>query len=422
MTISRRLAVGASVTALAMGLAACGSDDGGSNEGSNGSQGEGLPADSTKEEWVASFESVDPVEIRTQSAAPMGSPSGKDWEDFMGRITEYSGGKITFDVGFSNAYAPADEANTALIDGRLDMAQVIPQYAAQELPTANAIVGLGVLSDQSVVTGTVTSNLWPLEAAFNSGVLEEYDQAGMKALIPYYNTGAGSLFCQDPHTSLAQLNGSVVAASGAMQSEQLRALSVQPTSIVFTEFYESIQRGVVECAQTTATAGLQVGLGEIAPNIVIDDTAGFIPGAGTIAFSKDTWEDMPIEAQQLIWDSLPIFIAGNMEKVWGNYVLLAAEVDAAGGQITPFDEDARGVMVQTAQAISDQIAESAGADVVDAANEAKVKWDETTAEAGITNNTDYAGLEAWLAEGEHAVVTDFVHGHVYDTIFAPLRP
>lgn len=423
MTMSRGLAAGAGATLLALTLAACGSGSGGSSkDDAGGSGGKGVAATATKEEWVKAFESIDPVTIRTQSSAPKGSPSGRDWEAFMSHITEYSGGKVTFDIGFANAYAPPAEMTAALSDGRLDMGQVVPQYSAKELPKANAVVALGVLSDQSVVSGTVTSNVWPLEAAFKSGVDEEFDKLDMKMLIPYYNTGAGSLFCKEPHTDLAKLKGTVVAASGAKQSEQLRSLGASPTSIVFTEFYESLQRGAVDCAQTTATAGLQVGLGEIASNIVIDDKAGFIPGAGSIAFSKDTWNDMPLEAQQLVWDSIPIFLTGNLNKIWGNYGLLNAAATKAGGKITPFSDDARGVMENSASTISDQVAKDSGAEIVDEAKSAKAKWDKAAADAGITNDTDYSGLDAWVKAGKNQAALDFVAKQVYTAIYAPLRP
>lgn len=412
---TRMIVAGSSAT-LMLGLAACSSGGGSANGG-----GDPVEYGASADEWAAAFEDVDEIEIRTQSSAPKGSPSGADWEAFMAEVTEASGGKITFDVGYANAYAPPTEAFMALTDGRLDLAQLVPQYAAQDFPITNALVGAGVLSDQSIIEGTVSGNVWPLAAAFETGVDDEFSDYGIHMLVPYYNTGAGALFCRDQVTGLDDLKGLVVAASGAIQSEQLKALGATTTSITYPEFYESLQRGAVDCAQTTATAGLLASLDEVAPHVVIDDE-GFVPGAGAIGFSEDVWSDLPLPAQQLIWDKLATFVGSNPEKVWGNYSALAGRVAEHDGSIASFDDDAREALASARESIWADIVDEQGDDFGTNVEAAVEKWQKAVTKAGLTNDVDFSGIGEWAQGDGPQKAHDFIVDTVFPDIYVPHRP
>lgn len=413
----------AGIGALALVLSACSSSD-----SSGGEKGPAAPAETgvafgaSKEEWQAAFADVDAVEIRTQSSGAKGAASTMDWENFLAAITEYSDGKITFDVGYANGYAPPLESIDALSDGRLDLAQVIPQYFPADLPVSAALVNSAIISNASPVYGTISSNVWPLEAGFASEQVAEFEDAGMKLLIPYYNTGAGALICADDHSSASDLKGVVVAASGAYQSKQVEAIGASPTSMPFTEFYESLQRGAVGCAQTTGNAAMVAGLPEVAPHVIIDPEASFIPGAATVAFSDAAWQELDDLVKQLIWERSGDFVAGNITNVIGGYQRLNDAVSAQGGSIHEFDADVRAKLEDVRGTLLDEVAAATSDEFVDNAKSSADKWQQKVKDAGFDVDVDYSGLQEWLDDGNADAIREFVADTVYAEIYEPLRP
>ncbi len=419
---SRTLSLVAGIGALALALSACSSGTPAETDSGSSSSEEGVAFGATKEEWQAAFADIDPVELRAQSSAAKGAASGKDFEDFIAELEEWSDGKISFDLGFSSAYASPLEAIDALNDGRLDISHVIPQYFPEELPVAASLVNMNVISNASPIFGAISSNVWPLQAGFESDALiEESADLGMVPIAPYWNTGAGALICATEHTTPAQLGGAVVAASGALQQEQVKAIGASPTSMPFTEFYEALQRGAVNCVQTTGTSALVVGLPEVAPNIVIDPEASFIAGASMLNFSKATWDSLPLVAQQLIWDRASTFVAGNIAKVIGNYQLLNDSVVEHGGSIEQFDSATVKAMADAKPAILDIVADTAGADFVSNAEALQDSWAQQVAAAGFEVDVEYADIQAWLDENTDALY-EFIQGEVAETVYKPYRP
>lgn len=382
----------------------------------------GVAFGASQEEWQEAFADVEPVEIRTQSSGAKGAASTIDWENFLASITEYSDGKITFDVGYANAYAPATEAIDALSDGRLDLAQVIPQYFPADLPVSAALVNSAIISNASPIYGTISSNVWPLAAGFGSDQVTEFEDLGMKLLIPYYNTGAGALICAEDYSSANDLKGAVVAASGAYQSKQVGALGASPTSMPFTEFYESLQRGAVSCAQTTGNAAMVAGLPEVAPHVVIDPEASFIPGAAAVAFGDDAWQDLDILVQQLIWERTADFVSGNITNVIGGYQRLNDQVTERGGSIHPFAADARAKLEDIRPTLLEDVATATSDTFVEDAKAAAEKWQKVVSDAGLDADVAYGELQEWLDDGNAEKIADFIAETVYTEIYEPLRP
>lgn len=400
----------------ALVLAGCG---GGASAGSSNAGGVSTDYGADQAAWAEAFADVDPIEIRTQSSAAKDSVSGADWQSFLDAITENSGEKITFDVGYSNAYADATEADAALADGRLDLAQVITQYQPEEFPASNELIAATVNSEFSPVVGNVASNVWPNQVGFESAEINaEFEDKDLKLLLPYYNTGAGSLFCAEPHTTADEVRGAVVGASGAKQTEQLQALGASPTSMAFTEFYESLQRGAIDCVQTTPGAVLVSGITEVAPHAVIDPEHAFIAGSSSIAMSAATWESLPLPAQQLISDMTLEFVYGNIAKNWDHYNTLVEEAGAAGGGVTPFDDDAHAAMQEATEEINSDLPE----ELATSSQNAAEHWKAMVEDADLEPVESFDELDSWLVEDNLNAVRGFIESTVQQEIFAGQRP
>ncbi|TSD64336.1 C4-dicarboxylate ABC transporter substrate-binding protein [Aeromicrobium piscarium] len=404
-------------------LSAC-AEQGGSG-GSGG--GEGLDPGASKEDYIAAFESVDPITIRTQSPAPKGSATGKNIEDYLASIEEWSDGKISFDIAYANAVADPAEIDDALNDGRLDLGQVLPIYEPSEYPATVALIETGFISHQSPVVGALQSNAWPNEVAFDTPeILQEWDDHGLVPLVPIYNSGSNGLFCSQERNSLSSISGQAIGSGGSAQSKQIESLGGSPASIAYTELYESLERGVVGCTVSSPTVAVLGGYLSEAPNVVIDDQAGFALAPGGMAFSKATWETLPLVAQQLFWDRLDVFIGGNISsKIWPNTVEAAATVTEAGGSFTTFDDEARAAMQEANEGLLDSVRQASALDdanaFVDGAQESADRWFEiVTDELGYTDEVGYEDFDTWYSED--AIDIDAFLQKLLDDTFAEHRP
>ncbi|TQK69499.1 TRAP transporter substrate-binding protein DctP [Nocardioides sp. SLBN-35] len=420
---SRRAAMlVATMVVGASALAGC-AESGGS--GSTG--GEGVDAGASKADYQKAFEDIDPITLLTQTPAPKGSVTGLPQEEYYKAVEDWSGGKIKFDISYSNAVAEPAEADDALNDGRLDIGSVLPIYDPSEYPANATLIEGGFISDQSAINGVLSSNAWPNQVAFESDeIMKEFDEHGLVPLVPVYNSGANALFCSKPRTDLASLKGTSVGSGGQAQSAQVKALGGSPSSIPYTELYESLQRGVVDCTVSSPTVAVLGGFVDSAPNVTVDPAAGFALAPGALVFSKTTWEGLPLVAQQLLWDRLDIFVKANIEsKIFVNNAAMAEAVAKAGGQIAPFDEDARTVLQDENDKLLAGLAKSDafsdGEAFVTSMQDANTAWQEKVAGFGL-DDVSYADFGTWWAENKDSVDMSAYTTAVTEDILAAHRP
>ncbi|HLU96689.1 MAG TPA: TRAP transporter substrate-binding protein DctP [Thermobifida alba] len=395
--------------------------------GAGGGSGQGVEYGASMEEYHAAFADVEPITLTTQSPAPKGSITGANVEAYFEALTEWSDGKLQFDIAYSNAIVEPAEADDALIDGRLDIAQVLPIYEPSEYPANAALIEASFLSDHSVVVGALQSNAWPLETAFDTPeILQEYEDKGIKLMMPSYNSGSNALFCSKERRGLDDLKGMQAAAGGQAQSKEIEALGGSAASVAYPELYESLQRGVVDCSVSSLTVGVLGGFIEAAPHVVVDPDAGFALAPGGMAVSQATWDSLPLVARQLMWDRLDVFLTSNIaDKIWPNIVEASTQVAEAGGSIEVFEDDARKALNKAnAELLEDLRGTPAIADgdaFVDRMEESAAKWLQIVEEdLGYTNETDYNGFADWYTAD--AVDLEPYVTRVYEEILLEHRP
>ncbi|WP_455901084.1 TRAP transporter substrate-binding protein DctP [Rhodococcus gordoniae] len=387
------------------------------------SGGEGVEYGASIEEYRSAFEDVEPIVIHTQSPAAKNASGGLHIENYANAVSEWSGGKITFDIVYSNGIASPTEADDAVLDGRLDLAQVMGAYEPQEYPATFALNNASVLSDNSVIVGTLSSNAWPVDVAFSTPeIMDEYDDHGLKLLLPSFNSGSIALICNQDRNELGELKGQSIASGSATLGTQVTALGGNPVSIGYTEYYESLQRGVAACAATTLTAGMIAGIMEVAPHVVIDPEAGFANTAGALAMNADVWNDLPLVAQQLLWDRLDVFVEGSLNKIWDGTVDASATIAQFGGSAQTFADDAREALKAKNESIVANLATTApgGEEFVERVRERAAAWRTTVADLGYENTVDYGGFAEWYSP-EALDVTAFVDA-LFDEVMVAHRP
>jgi len=106
------------------------------------------------------------------------------------------------------------------------------------------------------------------------------------------------VFCNTPISSLADLQGKKVRASGRMTGKLLEELGSEAVSISFGEVTGALQKGVVDCAVTGAGSGLSAGWWEVSTHFMPIPLGGWDPVV--TAINLDKWGSLSKEEQVLL--------------------------------------------------------------------------------------------------------------------------
>jgi len=376
------------------------------DRGSGGSGGGGPSVDygASKEEYAAALADMEPVTLTLQSTAPKGAATGRRFEEYAAAVEEWSDGKITFEIVFSNAIAPANEVDDALADGRLDIGSVMPSLEPAEFPANNVMWDVSFVGRQTPVDGLLQWHGAILETAAQEDALyEEFEARGMKLLLPAFHSGAIAYSCTSERADLDSLKGATIASQSRVQNGQVEALGMQPSTVNYAEMFESLERGVVDCALGTFTVAALNGYIPSAPYFVVDPEVGFGNAGGSIAISLATWESLPLAAQQLLYDRLDVLLQANYESTWDNIADSLTQVEENDGAVLPLAKDARKALAAyNEQALAEAANNSALPDseaFVTALEQALEEWTAKVEQTAPGLDVGYDEFLEWHAAG-----------------------
>lgn len=349
--------IGLAVVGLA--VAGCTTAD----DGGDASVGEGVAFGASIEEYRAAFADVDPITLRFQIESPENSLNAVGRQSYGDALEEWSGGKIAIEWGYSASFVPnALEWSAGLADGRMDIGFFLPYYTPEIFPTLSDLT-TATLLDGNLPTSTLVSTGWITDAVYSlPGYLEEAEEGGVHILSLTPSANIPVIFCKQDRTSLADFEGVPVSASGSGRVAQLSALGFNPQSIAFTELYEALERNVVECGSTVVTNLDTIGATELTPYIVADPVASLVGFPNFLAISQDTWESLPLVAQQLMIDRLDVLLENEPVSQSQRNARILEQVTAAGGGMKPFADDARAALLEVNEGLLEELGTN-GADI-----------------------------------------------------------
>lgn len=400
MTSKRVRAVGSLVVAsvLAIGLAGCAESSGSGGSGNGG--GESVPVGADQETYVEALADMDPVTLQMQSTAPQGAATGRRFEDYAAAVEEWSGGKISFEIAYANAIAPVPEVDDALVDGRLDVGSVIAALEPSKFPVNNALWDLSFIGSQEPVEGLLQWHGAMIQTAVESdAVQQEFEENGLHALLPTFGSGSYFWDCVEPATTEDDFAGRTVASQSRIQNLQAEALGMSPSTISYAEMFESLERGVVDCAASSMTTSSLGGFIPAAPYFSYAPDEGMAAPGGTFAISLGTWEQLPLAAQQLLQDRMDVVLQANFEATWENIDAGLTAITDADGEVVQLDPAAQEVIAGVNDAALDEV-RGDNPDLADALVEAEDAWADKVEGLGIEGvDVDYTGYQDWYANG-----------------------
>ncbi len=348
---------------------------------SDGASAEGVPAGASKEDFIAAFADIEPITLTTQAVEAKGAREAQYYLDFVESLSEWSGGKLTMEIAYGNSIASPSDIPQALADGRVNMERAYPLYDPSRYPANAAFAESAFLGNQSPVAGSLQTFAAYLEVGLSmSDVLQpEFAEQGMVALLPYAPQTAPGILCREPHANGGGWEGTQIRVSGSAHADQVRALGMSPISLSYAEVYPAIERGTIDCLVGADWSFRTTGVLPLAPNYVLDSDAGFTKTTTAVAFSKSTWDELPLVARQLIWDRLDVWIG----HFFGDHILetMAAsqeEILAAGAEVTQFDDASRKSLLAANKTLLEKVENSEvidGQKLVSDLEAALAKWE-----------------------------------------------
>ncbi|MBM9463566.1 hypothetical protein JL108_08890 [Aeromicrobium sp. YIM 150415] len=385
----------------------------------------------SKEDYIDALAEMDPVELTMQLLVSADADYAKSAVDWAEAVEEWSGGKITFKIAYSGSIADATTMEDALNEGLVDVGQHQIQYKPEEFAVGNYFGGATFLYESSPVVGTMQmvgamGQIWSEQDA----LVEENERNGLKPLIPATATGPSAFLCTEGNavSTLDDFDGRQVRASATERAALLKELGAVPVDIPGSELFDAMQRGTVECADMGLTAAQVYGLLDVGKNWAFDSRVSASANPSGFDMSLAAWEDLPLAAQQLLWDRLDVFVESFLRN--GVFASNAKVIDVAIEKGITFNDYDDEVVATIDSFFDDQLshlADSApegvdGEAATTAVTDAFEGWyDLVTNELGYDQEVGWQDFDsAWL-EANEIDLEPFVSEYV-DVVLAPHRP
>ncbi len=252
-----------------------------------------LPAVAEELSVVGSWSSLP---LHNQYEAPF-------WNETLPAASE---GKLTVSLTTHNQMnLGVGDVFRLLGDGVYDVAMTVADYAVADAPELEGLdVPLLALSADDA--RTMVDAARPMVAdiyrdRFNSQLL---------AIAPY---PPQVVFCNAEISSLDDLKGLKVRASGRMTAKFLEALGAEGVNVSFAEVPGALQKGVVDCAVTGAGSGYSAGWWEVSSHLLPIPLGGW--DSVVTAMNLDKWNSLDEATQTLISEQI---VSGFEEPAWAS--------------------------------------------------------------------------------------------------------
>lgn len=407
-------------SAAAVSLSACAGSIGGSAEQD---EGKGVPYGAAAEEYRAALADMPETTLVIQSGTQ--SPeniSASIQERLIAEVEEVSGGKIRFESHQAETIAPYAELDTALTDGRVDLAFYLPNFNPSAFPVNSAYIALSTLAPSSPQAADFSAGAAVSGLAWNSeAYVDEFESKGLH-LLDISPTATFFPMCAAPVEENSDWSGKQVRVASSANEKQVQALAAMPLSLTYLEVYEALQRNTIDCHLSSAL-GAVVGGGvvEVGPHISYSEEVSFAK-PNQVLLGGAGYEKLPLAARQLIFDTMQHYIMEFRLADLESHAELARVVRENDGSFNPLgaevEADLREVSEQLVQQqVDDGLLEE---DIAAQLSERLDHWNTVVEEEGLDDTGGYGDFDSWQLD-DPAPLEAFAQ-RVFEENVLPHRP
>lgn len=351
----------------------------------------------------AAIKDLPPIKLRFQTqSSPQGATS-QPVTQYLEEVTRRSGGKITFETVWLTSGAPYTELADALNDGRLDIAVHVPSnqpevMAVQESTGAATLVADGTSLVSEVATfGMLQELTWGDE-----DLHRELEEQGLHTLGPDVSPAGYFLSCTSPVTSAGDLEGKLVRIGTKRQREVVESVGAVPMSIPFSDTYEALQRGVLDCSLNSGTAVGVTRLNTAAPYYYFWKDHGPADLSGSSVLYGSTVDELPLPYRQILFDAIPRYYDGQMHAIANTFVSAIKDARIRRGEVETLPADVEATWDEkNREALAGLIEEGhLDADIESRASASYEAWKSQAEQDGIEDKGPVTEMDQWYTQPE----------------------
>lgn len=232
------------------------------------------------------------MELRYANFLPATLVQSKIDQWFVDELAKRSNGKIKMRIFWAESLGKAREILRMVSQGGVEAGGTAPGYFPAQIPFIAAPNSLPLSIDNRRQAQVIMHTLWNEIP----GMQEEARQNGFyplfwHALDPYY------LVCRTPIRTLADLEGKKLRSWGEDIPRAIKAAGAVPVTVFPAELYESLQRGVLDCAVYPLEAAVSIKLPEVAKYVTLMNF-GAISGWPQF-YNLNFWQNLPEDTKKL---------------------------------------------------------------------------------------------------------------------------
>ncbi|MBM1143014.1 C4-dicarboxylate TRAP transporter substrate-binding protein [Alcanivorax sp. ZXX171] len=242
------------------------------------------------------------TEMRYATGYPPNSIGSMAADRYAEALTEHSGGELTAKV-YPLTLLNFMEMSDGLRDGMADAGAVLLTYAPTEYPRANLIGESSMLLELTDIehhrAGMAFGGAMA-EYMFNHcpSCLDEFESQNQV----YAGAGASTrymLLCNEPVTSVADLQGKRLRHGGANWSRWAEAMEASPVSMSVNEMYEGISQGVLDCTIQSTPELTIFKMMEVVSDITTAVPGG-VYGTSSNSINRDFWQSLNHDQREAV--------------------------------------------------------------------------------------------------------------------------
>lgn len=218
---------------------------------------------------------------------------------WLGAVEQGTGGEIETSFLAGGSVVTFPTALTALSDGLVDATLVYTPVFRKELPANTLVADLGnAVSDRYAAMAALTE-ITMFHCPECAEELAEFNAVSltMSASLPY------QLMCREPINSPEDARGLRIRAIGLL-SRFVEEIGAVPVNVSVSEIFESMQRGVVDCALADMSWLERFSLNEVVSQVTIVD-AGVVNGTAWVAVRDDFYRNQSEENRRVMIEAFP---------------------------------------------------------------------------------------------------------------------
>jgi TRAP-type C4-dicarboxylate transport system substrate-binding protein len=260
---------------------------------------------------IAGYSAEDPVELRYADYAPVTASGPLD--EFTAELEDKTQGRLQVEPYWGGSLLGSKDLPSGLRAGIADIGIFSATQHASEYPVTSWLSATASEGSTDFPKGILQTYAGFADYAYNSEEInDQFQDLGLKLLVPLHTILKYDLICTSPVESLADAKGKRVRSGGPLWDGEIRAAGMIPVTLPVDETYEALQRGVVDCAIASPRTAMTYGFWEIAKYYTETSFTGI--NSQYVVMNQASWDALSEEDQKILWETSQTWWIENLQQ------------------------------------------------------------------------------------------------------------